>query len=351
MEFSLSTLTSNLSSFELRTFDPEGIIFYGYIGEDNWFVLGIRDHRLEVQMSNNNGQMVLSKWGPDISDGKWRKITVDSTINTIEVRVNGEIVVMLTHHVKNDVVAPDHATLDIILGDLPANRVNQLLRPMLPSLDACMRNWAWVKKNTYALDTAMETDENRRCFEREEKGAFFPAHGFAIFKPATLPPQDSLAWHLSIRLVFRVVEDGGDILALRGAGNFSALTISLDNQNQALKISLLDKLDRSVTFPEGVSFKEENVVHIQIESSGIVVETAVETHSIDIPATDFKALEDVWRDPDAYVSVGSIAGHLDEGTSFSGCLEVSLQGTKIDLDSAQYKHPHVRSHSCPVAKK
>lgn len=65
---------SNLSSFEIRTYDSVGTIFFGNIGMDNWFLLGIRDGRLEVQMSNGNGQMVFSKWGPEVSNGKWQKV-------------------------------------------------------------------------------------------------------------------------------------------------------------------------------------------------------------------------------------------------------------------------------------
>ncbi|MEE6500757.1 hypothetical protein FKM82_003919, partial [Ascaphus truei] len=135
MEFQLSDLRSNLSSFDFRTFDPEGVIFYGDIGEDNWFVLGVRQRRLEVQMSNGHGQMVLSKWGPDVSDGTWRKVSVDSSVNTIEVTVDGELVVKLTHHVSTQLGAQTYATLNIILGDLPAGSRVHLFRPVKVALD------------------------------------------------------------------------------------------------------------------------------------------------------------------------------------------------------------------------
>lgn len=64
------------------------------------------------------------------------QVTVDSSINTIDVRVNGEVVIMLTHHVKNEpAVISEYAKLSIILGDLPANSQIQLLRPVLLSHD------------------------------------------------------------------------------------------------------------------------------------------------------------------------------------------------------------------------
>ncbi|KAM9316107.1 sex hormone-binding globulin [Gastrophryne carolinensis] len=350
LEFPLSTLTSNLSSFDLRTFDSEGIIFYGDVGEHNWFVLGLRERRLEVQMSNGNGQMVLSKWGPDMSDGQWRKVTVDSSTNTIDVRVDGEIVVMLTHHVNNQAVAPENAKLNIILGDLPGIGKTQLLRPLSPALDACMKNWAWVKKDTEALDYARETDENRQCFQNEEWGAFFPSHGYAILKPASLPSHTSDAWHLSIHMSFRVQEDGGVVLALHGTGNIAALTITLDVEKQVLEASLLDKLRASVTFPPGICLRNWHTVEVLIQSNQITLKSEETTSSIDIPPADFKALEDIWLDPDAFISVGGsgMAEHSEQGPRFSGCLKMTLQGAAVDLDSAHYKHPHVRSHSCPA---
>ncbi|KAM4040464.1 sex hormone-binding globulin [Anomaloglossus baeobatrachus] len=348
LEFQLSDLTSNLSSFDFRTFDPEGIIFYGDVGPDNWFVLGIRDCRLEVQMSNGNGQMVLSKWGPNMSDGIWRKVTVDSTRNTIDVRVNGEVVVMLTFQVNNELMPRSSSTLEIILGDLPANSDVQLLRPLIPHLDGCLRNWAWVKKNTETLDSAMETDEYRRCFQDEEPGAFFPANGYATFKPALFPAKNKDSWKLTVQLSFRVLEDGGVLLGLTGAGNVFALTITLDLEKRVLEVSLLGKLAHSLKFPPGLCLKAWHTVNVVIRSNQVVLSTSEVSSSMDILPADFKALENIWLDHDSQLSIGGTSEQAEPGVRFSGCLKIILQGRAIDIDSAQYRHPHVHSHSCPL---
>ncbi|KAG9494474.1 hypothetical protein GDO78_002015 [Eleutherodactylus coqui] len=343
----IQLVLSNLSSFEFRTRDPEGIIFFGYIGTQKWFVLAVRDRRLEVQMSNENGQMVLSKWGPDVCDGKWRKVTVDSTSNTIDVRVNGEIVVMLTYYVN--LVPQSFPTLGIILGDLPANSDLQLLKPIVPALDGCLRNWAWVKKNTEALDHAMETDDNRRCFENEEPGAFFPAHGYTIFKPAAFPRKDKDSWRMTLELSFRVLEDGGVLLGMSGAGNVSALTITLDLDKRVLEVSLLGKLAHSLKFPSGVCFKNWHTVNVVIQPNQVDLITTEAASSMEILQTDFKALEAVWLDPDSQIFIGGAPEQAEPGAHFSGCLQITLQDTAVEFDSAQYKHPHVHSHSCPLA--
>ncbi|XP_075426337.1 sex hormone-binding globulin [Ascaphus truei] len=346
MEFQLSDLRSNLSSFDFRTFDPEGIIFYGDIGEDNWFVLGVRQRRLEVQMSNGHGQMVLSKWGPDVSDGTWRKVSVDSSVNTIEVTVDGELVVKLTHHVSTQLGAQTYATLNIILGDLPAGSRVHLFRPLQPAMDGCMRNWAWVKKDTRALEVAMETDVHRRCFQQEEPGSYFPGHGHAMFIPSLFHTVDD-TWRLSVRVSFRPMEDGGVLLAVNGPDNVTAFMIALDRQKQALVVTLLGKGIGSVPFAAAdFCLGRWQSVDVLVLNNKIEMSAAGTQSAWDINPGDVKNLEDVWLEPTAHISVGGLPDH-PSGSYFSGCLRITLQGISVDLDAAMYKHHHVRSHSCP----
>lgn len=63
------------SQFELRTFDPEGILFFGDIGgEHNWFLLALRKHYLEIQFPNDLSQTAITG-GPVISDGEWKQVS------------------------------------------------------------------------------------------------------------------------------------------------------------------------------------------------------------------------------------------------------------------------------------
>uniref|UniRef100_A0A8C5PF58 Laminin G domain-containing protein n=1 Tax=Leptobrachium leishanense TaxID=445787 RepID=A0A8C5PF58_9ANUR len=289
LEFQLSEITSNLSSFELRTRDPEGVIFYGDIGEDNWFVLGVRQKKLEVQMSNSNGQMVLSKWGPEISDGKWKKLKT--------------------------------------------------------ALDGCMRNWAWVKRHTEGLENAMETDENRRCFEKEEPGSFFPSQSYAIMRPNLFQAPKDQSWKLSIRVDFRFPEDGV-LLALRSEENVTLFLVRLDWQKRVVSVTFFDKLTGSVMLPVDLCPSHWQFVDIQFSVNTLFIKTAETMSFWDIQPTDFQALQDKWTDPTSEIYIGGVPG--SEGPHFSGCLKITLQAEAVDLDMAHYKHPYVRSHSCPV---
>ncbi|XP_053565799.1 sex hormone-binding globulin [Bombina bombina] len=348
MEFQFSDISSNLSSFDFRTFDSEGIIFYGDVGMDSWFVLGVRERKMEVQMSNSNGQMVLSKWGPDVSDGKWRKVVVDSRVNTVEVTVDGELVVRLTHHVNLQLSPHSYSKLSIILGGLPVGPSHQLLRPLQPALDGCIRNWAWVKKDVQVLVDAMEKDENLRCFEEEEPGSYFPSDGYAIFKPSMFQPPDNEPWGLAVRISFRVQKGSGTLLAINGPGNVTMFAVTVDWQKQVLVITLPGKLPTYFNFPLNLCSGQWQFVDIKIQSNHMLVSTEHGSSSWNMNPAYLKVLENTWLDPTSQIFIGGFPDETaEEETHFSGCLKIILQGEAVSLDKAQYKHPHVRTHSCP----
>lgn len=63
------------SSFEFRTWDPEGVLFYGDTNpKDDWFVLGLRDGRPEIQLHNPWAQLTVGA-GPRLDDGKWHQVS------------------------------------------------------------------------------------------------------------------------------------------------------------------------------------------------------------------------------------------------------------------------------------
>nr|XP_031532086.1 sex hormone-binding globulin isoform X1 [Vicugna pacos] len=73
MTFSLTKITKTSSSYEFRTWDPEGVIFYGDTNpKDDWFVLGLRDGRPEVQLHNHWAQLTVVT-GPRLDDGRWHQ--------------------------------------------------------------------------------------------------------------------------------------------------------------------------------------------------------------------------------------------------------------------------------------
>lgn len=52
-----------------------------------------------------------------------------------------------------------------------------------------------------------------------------------------------------------------------------------------------------------------------------------------------------------FIETSNFTSFSEQENLFSGCLKIVLQGITADLDTAKYKHPHVRSHSCPAPTK
>lgn len=59
----------------MRTFDPEGTIFYGDTkkGED-WFVLSLKDGTPMMQIKKLNVAVSVTG-GPKLNDGKWHTVS------------------------------------------------------------------------------------------------------------------------------------------------------------------------------------------------------------------------------------------------------------------------------------
>lgn len=73
--FLFSHLSSIKSTFQLRTFDPEGAIFYGDTKDGlDWFVLSLKDGIPLMQISKGDVHVSVSG-GPKLNDGKWHKVS------------------------------------------------------------------------------------------------------------------------------------------------------------------------------------------------------------------------------------------------------------------------------------
>lgn len=73
---SVFCLCSIKSIFQLRTFDPEGTIFYGDTkGGEDWFVLSLKDGFPLMQISKE-GMLLSVAGGPKLNDGKWHTVSL-----------------------------------------------------------------------------------------------------------------------------------------------------------------------------------------------------------------------------------------------------------------------------------
>ncbi|XP_074175838.1 sex hormone-binding globulin isoform X1 [Rhinolophus sinicus] len=117
MTFNLTKITKTSSSFEFRTWDPEGVIFYGDTNpKDDWFVLGLRDGRPEIQLHNPWAQLTVGA-GPRLDDGRWHQVEVKIVGDSVLLRVDGEEVLRL-RQVSGTLVKKTQPIMRIAIGGL-----------------------------------------------------------------------------------------------------------------------------------------------------------------------------------------------------------------------------------------
>lgn len=69
------SICSLKSTFQLRTYDPEGVILYGDTknGKD-WYILSLKDGTPLMQISREDA-LVSVTGGPKLNDGKWHIVS------------------------------------------------------------------------------------------------------------------------------------------------------------------------------------------------------------------------------------------------------------------------------------
>ncbi|XP_012312925.2 sex hormone-binding globulin isoform X3 [Aotus nancymaae] len=185
MTFDLTKITKPFSSFELRTWDPEGVIFYGDTNpKDDWFMLGLRDGRPEIQLHNSWAQLTVGA-GPRLDDGRWHQL--------------------------------------------------------IPALDGCLRRDSWLDKQ--AKISASAPTSLRSCDVESNPGIFLPPGTHAEFNLQDIPQPHAEPWAFSLDLGLEQAAGSGHLLALGTPENPSWLSLYLQDQKVVLSSGLGPGLD------------------------------------------------------------------------------------------------------------
>ncbi|XP_073090991.1 sex hormone-binding globulin isoform X4 [Manis javanica] len=175
--FNLTKMTKTSSSFEIRTWDPEGVILYGDTNpKDDWFMLGLRDGRPEVQMHNYWAQLTVGA-GPRLDDGRWHQVEVKVLEDSVLLRVDGEEVLRL-RQVSGPLVNKPQPIMRLAVAGLPFPASNLRL-PLAPALDACLRRYKWLDQQ--AQISASAPTSLSSCAVESQPGIFFPPGTCAEF--------------------------------------------------------------------------------------------------------------------------------------------------------------------------
>uniref|UniRef100_A0A672G1K6 Sex hormone-binding globulin n=1 Tax=Salarias fasciatus TaxID=181472 RepID=A0A672G1K6_SALFA len=315
---SLRSPHSIKSSFQLRTFDPEGTIFYGDTkrGED-WFVLSLKDGVALMQI-NQLGMLISVTGGPKLNDGKWHTLEVSNQGKFVILEVDGSdrLVVGMQNEHPEEIIQGD---LRLALGGILINK-DKLIVEYEPQMDGCVRDGVWLN-----LSIPWETEADRLwpCYQDIQPGSYFPGTGFAVFNT-------SGGNNIKIKLKGEFNQMDGTILSIKAPGQEMMFTSVVNNNTKVCTLKYKKKKKKSVLVYEICS---------------------VDNNTDNDDKNNMKCFspKNIGSVANSRVTVKLDLSGESEGSQFlSGCLKsIQVQGKDLDLDLA-HKHMSVSSHSCPA---
>uniref|UniRef100_A0A8C5C1H7 Growth arrest-specific 6 n=1 Tax=Gadus morhua TaxID=8049 RepID=A0A8C5C1H7_GADMO len=285
LRFRRRVQTGFSAEFDLRTYDPEGVIFFaGGHHNSSWIVLAMHHGKLELQLKYAAVSRVTST-GPLVNDGQWRKISVEEQGRSLVIKIDREAVMKIAVNGDLFTLRKGVHELNLTVGGVPF-REEGLLSQVNPRLDGCMKDWRWLTGEDTSIQETISSNENMQCFGSEHPGSFYPGLGFSLFN-ISYDYQN-----LSVDLAVRPTSAMGVMFAL------------VHQDSVPFSVSLAD-------------------YHPAMDEWRDVGPQNVFPPDVPLVSTPVTA-------------------------PYSGCLEVTVNGETLDLDRAVHKHNDIRSHSCPL---
>uniref|UniRef100_A0A8C5XZD1 Sex hormone-binding globulin n=2 Tax=Microcebus murinus TaxID=30608 RepID=A0A8C5XZD1_MICMU len=333
MNFDLTKITKTSSSFEFRTWDPEGVIFYGDTNpKDDWFMLGLRDGRPEIQMHNQWSRFTVSA-GPRLDDGTWHQVELKMDGDSVLLGVDGKEVVHL-RQVSGPLNTRVQPILRIAVGALLFPSSN-LRFPLVPALDGCVRRGSWLGKQIQT--SAPASTSLRSCDVESQPGIFFPAGTHAEFSLQDVPQPHAEPWAFSLDLGLEQVAGSGHLLAFGTPENPSWLGLHLQDQKVVLSPGSGPGLDLPLVL--GLPLQ------LTLSVSRVVLSQGLKTEVLALPPLGLGPILNLWAQPQGRLFLGALPG---ENSSASFCLNgLWAQGQRLDMDQALNRSQDIWTHSCP----
>ncbi|KAL4636271.1 growth arrest-specific protein 6 isoform X1 [Arapaima gigas] len=359
------------AEFDLRTYDPEGVIFFagGHL-DSSWIVLAMHHGKLELQLKYGLVSRVTSS-GPAVNDGQWHKISVEEQGRSLVIKIDREAVMKIAVNGDLFTLKKGMHELNLTVGGVPF-RETGLVTQVNPRLDGCMREWRWLTGEDTSIQETVRSNEKMQCFSTEDQGSFYPGSGFALFN---LSHARSPVMNVQLRL--RPASSLGVLFALIRQDGVP-LSISLSNYHPSKKLwqevrprararvcvcacvrayvhslcaqGVVVSMGQAVvaSIPVFLCDSELHLVNVTIAGNLTVLE-------VDGRLGEVEAGHD--QQPLDFASPAStFLGGLPDiplvstpvSAFYTGCMDAVVNGRLLNLDDAFYKHNDIRSHSCPL---
>ncbi|KAL0985449.1 hypothetical protein UPYG_G00157020 [Umbra pygmaea] len=301
------------AKFDLRTFDPEGVVLYaksfnGWSSATAWFMVGLRGGRLEVQFKNQHSLMVTSG-GKAINDGQWHVISVDQLESSVSIKISKDAVMSINIPDSLFTYADRKKDIKVYIAGLP-KRTDTLIKPINPRLDGCIRGW--------------------NLMNQAELGS----------------------WKVDLKMSIRPSSSTGVLFALV-ANNTVLLSVSVVTKGP-------DEADLQV-FLDGVSVAtlqslllcslERLAVVLTITPTTLEITANLSSSTYSLPDNALVQLNNAMKHP-VNTYIGGLPDEIPVSSSpvsayYHGCMDININGQQVDFDEAVSKHNSIKSHSCP----
>ncbi|XP_062994718.1 sex hormone-binding globulin [Elgaria multicarinata webbii] len=351
MLLDLESVTSATSFFDFRTLDPEGLIFYGDTNPSvDWFILALRQGKLEMQIHNNITKITVSG-GQRLNDGRWHRILVKNEGHTVLLELDGEDYLTL-NHVSHSIIEEHISLMRIGVGGLLIP-MQELLVPLNTAMDGCIRHWNWLNKTSEWQEAASLEDKGiKGCFPTIRPGSFFPGDGLATFSLSALPTglnSASGSWSLTVEMWVKAALQSATLMAVSAPRQTPVFRLDVQHTDLVLQVG-----NRTTTLP-GLLPEGCQESHLLLRFAPTHLAVVLEDDEILLPALDddVESLQQLWLDKKGDLVIGGLPGQklsvpAQEGHYFRGCLRgIKVQGQELDFDSAQFRSNSIWAHSCP----
>ncbi|XP_040038328.2 sex hormone-binding globulin [Gasterosteus aculeatus] len=331
----LNDIRSIKSSFHLRTFDPEGTIFYGDTknGKD-WFVLSLKDGVPLMQISRGES-LVSVAGGPKLNDGKWHMLEVSNHEPFVVLEVDGSnrMVVGMESNRTMEILSGE---LRLALGGILIDK-EQMFVQLQPQMDGCVRDGSWLNVST---PWESEVEELWPCHANIQPGSYFPGSGFAVFNTSVFPFEADQRVKMELWGDFRKMD--GTIFSIKASGQKLLFALVANNNTKEITLTFGEEnITMKDTFKRLVIIFQTDLLQVLRDGD------KSNTTTLPINPVSHPGYFTTWKE--GRLAVGGLLGEDGVGSQFlTGCLEkIQVQGRDLDLDSA-VKHMSISSYSCPA---
>uniref|UniRef100_A0A8C8R8G2 Vitamin K-dependent protein S n=1 Tax=Pelusios castaneus TaxID=367368 RepID=A0A8C8R8G2_9SAUR len=354
LRFRLPEVTRFSAEFDFRTYDTEGVILYAESSDSTaWFLLALRDGKIEIQFKNELGTKVTSG-GKAINDGLWHIVSVEELEHSICVKIAKEAVMNINS--PRNLFKPSNGFLEtkVYIAGLPRKVESTLIKPINPRLDGCIRAWNLMNQGSSGIKEVIQEKQSKHCLVNVGKGSYYPGTGMAEFHINYHNLTNDEEWLINITLNVRPSTGTGVMFALV-SGETVPLALSIVDSNSHNSQDIIVTIENIIVAQlelERLCTSKRTQLGLRINKQLLELTADSHTDSTNSEQEQQLSILDQAMKGSVVTYLGGIpdvpVGATLLTAFYNGCMEVKVNGRQLDLDEAVSKQNDIRSHSCPL---